>query len=120
MLIDHRRILQLDDILLRFGTRLMIASDWQRLKFYGARFVRPGKARVGNPDHKITGKRIQAKYVIDPKLLGGASGEARQHDLRRIGAWSVAKAPEECKLVVSLPVIAKFRSQRNWGTWAKR
>ena len=73
VLIDHRRVSQLDDIVAEFQHEINDRLGFAEAEIYTARALSdPEKRELENKITELTGKRIQAKYVIDTKLLGGA------------------------------------------------
>src|SRR3954471_20591162 len=74
VLIDHHRIHQLEEVFRavqhEFNDRLGLAQA----EVVSARALSDGEKReLELQVMKITGKRVQAKYETDPKLLGGAT-----------------------------------------------
>jgi len=72
VIIDHRRIGMLDDILRVFETELDAQLGFVEVEVSSARPLSPQEqreveARVG----KMTGKSVRATYVSKPELLGG-------------------------------------------------
>lgn len=73
VLIDHRRVSQLDDIVAEFQHEINDRLGFAEAEVSTARALSdPEKRELENQIAQLTGKRIQAKYVIDAKLLGGA------------------------------------------------
>lgn len=73
VLIDHRRVSQLDDIVAEFQHEINDRLGFAEAEISTARALSdPEKRELENKITELTGRRIQAKYVIDTKLLGGA------------------------------------------------
>jgi F-type H+-transporting ATPase subunit delta len=73
VLIDHRRVSQLDDIVAEFQHEINDRLGFAEAEISTARALTDSEKReLENQISQLTGKRIQAKYVIDSKLLGGA------------------------------------------------
>ncbi len=74
VLIDHRRIPMLDDIARQFDTELDAQLGFVEAEVSSARSLsseekRTLEARVA----RMTGKKVRARYVSNPELLGGVS-----------------------------------------------
>jgi F-type H+-transporting ATPase subunit delta len=73
VLIDHRRVSQLDDIVAEFQHEINDRLGFAEAEISTARALSDSEKReLENQIAQLTGKRIQAKYTIDAKLLGGA------------------------------------------------
>jgi len=73
VLIDHRRIAQLDDIVAEFQHEINERLGFAEAEVSTARALTEAEKReLEKQISQLTGKQVQAKYVIDPKLLGGA------------------------------------------------
>ncbi len=73
VLIDHRRVSQLDDIVAEFQHEINDRLGFAEAEISTARDLSDSEKReLESQISQLTGKRIQAKYVIDSKLLGGA------------------------------------------------
>ena len=73
VLIDHRRVSQLDDIAAEFQHEINDRLGFAEAEISTARDLSDQEKReLESQISQLTGKRIQAKYVIDSKLLGGA------------------------------------------------
>lgn len=73
VLIDHRRIAQLDDIVSEFQHEINERLGFAEAEVSTARALTDVEKReLENQISQLTGKRVQAKYVVDLKLLGGA------------------------------------------------
>ncbi len=73
VLIDHRRVSQLDDIVAEFQHEISDRLGFAEAEISTARDLSDSEKReLESQIAQLTGKRIQAKYVIDSKLLGGA------------------------------------------------
>jgi len=72
VLIDHRRIGMLDDIVRQFEVELDKELGFTEVEVTSARVLSPGEKRaVENRVESITGKKVRARYVTDAQLLGG-------------------------------------------------
>jgi F-type H+-transporting ATPase subunit delta len=73
VLIDHRRVSQLDDIAAEFQREINDRLGFAEAEVSTARALTDTEKReLESQIAQLTGKRVQAKYVIDAKLLGGA------------------------------------------------
>lgn len=73
VLIDHRRIAQLDDIAAEFQHEIHERLGLAEASVTSARELTESERRdLEAQISRLTGKSVQAKYAIDPKLLGGA------------------------------------------------
>jgi F-type H+-transporting ATPase subunit delta len=73
VLMDHRRIAQLDDIVAEFQHEINNRLGFAEAEVSTARVLTEAEKReIESQISQLTGKRVQARYVIDPKLLGGA------------------------------------------------
>jgi F-type H+-transporting ATPase subunit delta len=73
VLIDHRRVSQLDDIAAEFQHEINDRLGFAEAEISTARALTESeKHELERRISQLTGKRIQVKYVIDSKLLGGA------------------------------------------------
>jgi F-type H+-transporting ATPase subunit delta len=73
VLIDHRRIAQLDDIVGEFQHEINERLGFAEAEVTTARELTEAEKRdLESQISQLTGKQVKAKYVIDPKLLGGA------------------------------------------------
>jgi F-type H+-transporting ATPase subunit delta len=72
VLIDHRRIGMLDDIVRQFEVELDKELGFTEVEVTSARVLSPGEKRaVENRVESMTGKKVRARYATDAKLLGG-------------------------------------------------
>ncbi len=73
VLIDHRRVGQLDDIITEFQHEISDRLGFAEAEVSTARALTDSeKHELESQISELTGKRVQATYVIDSKLLGGA------------------------------------------------
>ncbi|HLH09153.1 MAG TPA: ATP synthase F1 subunit delta [Terriglobales bacterium] len=73
VLIDHRRIALLDDIVGEFQHEILERLGFAEAQVSSARELSESERRdLESQISQLTGKRVQAKYSVDPKLLGGA------------------------------------------------
>lgn len=73
VLIDHRRIAQLDDIVDEFQHEINERLGFAEAEVSTARALTDSEKReLETQISELTGKRVKAKYVVDAKLLGGA------------------------------------------------
>jgi len=73
VLIDHRRVAQLNDIAAEFQHEINDRLGFAEAEISTARALTDSeKHDLESQISQLTGKRVQAKYVIDAKLLGGA------------------------------------------------
>ena len=72
VIIDHRRIGMLDDIVRLFETELDAQLGFVEVQVSSARPLSPQEQReVESRVERLTGKSIRASYVSNPDLLGG-------------------------------------------------
>ncbi|MGC2111504.1 MAG: ATP synthase F1 subunit delta [Candidatus Korobacteraceae bacterium] len=72
VLIDHRRIAMLDDIVRQFGVELDAQLGFAQAEISSARPLSTDEQReVETQVERITGKKVRARYVSNPELLGG-------------------------------------------------
>lgn len=73
VLIDHRRVAQLDDIVAEFQHEIHERLGFAEAEVATARdLTEIEKRELESQISQLIGKRVQAKYVVNPKLLGGA------------------------------------------------
>ncbi|HUI83380.1 MAG TPA: ATP synthase F1 subunit delta [Candidatus Binatia bacterium] len=74
VLIDHRRIAMLDDIARQFGTELDAQLGFAEVEVSSARALSAEEQReLERHVGRMTGKKVRARYVSDPALLGGVT-----------------------------------------------
>ena len=72
VIIDHRRIGMLDDIVRIFETELDAQLGFAEVQVSSARGLSPEQQReIESRVERMTGKKIRASYVAKPELLGG-------------------------------------------------
>jgi F-type H+-transporting ATPase subunit delta len=72
VLIDHRRMGMLDDIARQFDVELDAQLGFAQAEISSARPLSPDERReVESRVERITGKKVRARYVSNPELLGG-------------------------------------------------
>jgi F-type H+-transporting ATPase subunit delta len=72
VIIDHRRLGMLDDILRIFETELDARLGFAEVRISSVRPLSPEERReVESRVQRMTGKRIRTTYVSNPELLGG-------------------------------------------------
>jgi len=72
VLIDHRRIGMLDDIVRQFETELDTQLGFTEVEVSSARPLSPEEKReLESRVESVTGKKVRTRYVSDPALLGG-------------------------------------------------
>jgi F-type H+-transporting ATPase subunit delta len=72
IIIDHRRLGMLDDIVRVFETELDAQLGFAEVQVSSARPLSPQEQReVETRVERMTGKKIRASYVSNPELLGG-------------------------------------------------
>jgi len=72
VIIDHRRLGMLDDILRVFETELDTRLGFAEVQVSSARPLSPEEQReVEGRVERMTGKKIRATYASNPELLGG-------------------------------------------------
>ena len=72
VLIDHRRIAMLKDIVRQFEVELDKELGFTEVEVSSARPLSPGEKRaVETRVESMTGKKVRARYATDAKLLGG-------------------------------------------------
>jgi F-type H+-transporting ATPase subunit delta len=87
VLIDHRRIGMLDDMLRQFETELDAQLGFTEVEVSSARPLSAEEKReLESRVESMTGKKVRTRYVTDPELAGRSDGARRQHDLRRLSA----------------------------------
>ena len=73
VLIDHRRMALLDDIVAEFQHEINDRLGFAEAEVSTARVLNDAEKRdLESQIAQLTGKRVQARYAVDPKLLGGA------------------------------------------------
>jgi len=73
VLIDHRRVSQLDDIVAEFQHEINDRLGFAEAEIFTARDLSDQEKReLESQISQLTGKKVRASYVINPKLLGGA------------------------------------------------
>jgi F-type H+-transporting ATPase subunit delta len=74
ILIDHRRIAMLDDIIRQFESELDAQLGFVEVEISSARPLTPGARRdLENRVARMTGKQVRPRYLSNPELLGGVS-----------------------------------------------
>lgn len=74
VLIDHRRIGMLDDIMRQFEAELDAQLGFVEVEISSARTLTPGEKRdLENRVERMTGKKVRPRYSSNPELLGGVS-----------------------------------------------
>jgi len=74
VLIDHRRIRMLDDIVRQFETELDAQLGFAEVEVTSARVLTPGEKReLETRVERMSGKKVRARYVTAPQLLGGVT-----------------------------------------------
>ena len=74
VLIDHRRIAMLSDIARQFEAELDAQLGFVEVEISSARVLTPGEKRdLENRVERMTAKKVRARYVSNPELLGGVS-----------------------------------------------
>jgi F-type H+-transporting ATPase subunit delta len=72
VLIDHRRIGMLDDIVRQFEAELDAHLGFTEMEVSSARTLSPGEKReLESRVERITGKKVRPRYSSNPELLGG-------------------------------------------------
>lgn len=72
VLIDHRRIAMLDDIVRQFEIELDAKLGFIEAEISSARELSAGeKSAVESQLGRLTGKKVRARYTSNPALLGG-------------------------------------------------
>lgn len=72
VIIDHRRLKMLDDIVRVFETELDAQLGFAEVQVSSARLLSPPEQReVESRVERMTGKKVRASYVSNPELLGG-------------------------------------------------
>jgi len=72
VLIDHRRIAMLDDIAKQFETELDAQLGFAEAEISSARpLSAEEKTALESQIARLTGKKVRARYVSNPELLGG-------------------------------------------------
>ncbi len=72
VLIDHRRIPMLDDIARQFESELDAQLGFTEVEVSSTRGLSPEEKReLESRVERLTGKRVRARYVSNPDLLGG-------------------------------------------------
>jgi F-type H+-transporting ATPase subunit delta len=73
VLIDHRRIAQLNDIVAELQHEMNERLGFAEVEVATARELTEAEKReLESQISQLTGKKVRASYVINPKLLGGA------------------------------------------------
>ncbi|HEY1732660.1 MAG TPA: ATP synthase F1 subunit delta [Terriglobales bacterium] len=74
VIIDHRRIGMLADIARQFEAELDVQLGFVEVAISSARTLTPGEKRdLENRVERMTGKKVRARYSLNPELLGGVS-----------------------------------------------
>ena len=74
VLIDHRRIPMLNDIVRQFEAELDVQLGFVEAEISSARTLTPGEKRdIENRVERMTGKKVRPRYSSNPELLGGVS-----------------------------------------------
>jgi F-type H+-transporting ATPase subunit delta len=74
VLIDHRRIPMLDDIMRQFEAELDAQLGFVEVEISSARTLTPGEKRdLENRVERMTGKKVRPRYSTNQDLLGGVS-----------------------------------------------
>ena len=74
VLIDHRRIPMLNDIVRQFEAELDEQLGFIEVEISSARTLTPGEKRdIENRVEGMTGKKVRPRYSSNPELLGGVS-----------------------------------------------
>lgn len=74
ILIDHRRIPMLADIVRQFEAELDTQLGFVEVEISSARTLTPGEKRdIENRVERMTGKKVRPRYSSNPDLLGGVS-----------------------------------------------
>lgn len=72
VIIDHRRLKMLDDIVRVFETELDAQLGFAEMKVTSARPLSPQEQQqVESRVERMTGKKVRASYASNPELLGG-------------------------------------------------
>ena len=72
VIIDHRRIPMLDDIVRQFGVELDAQLGFVEAEISSARPLSTEEMRgLESQVERLTGKKVRAQYASDPGLLGG-------------------------------------------------
>jgi len=72
VIIDHRRIGMLDDIMRDFESELDAQLGFTEVEVSSARPLSPGEKRaVETRVERLTGKKVRARYTTNTELLGG-------------------------------------------------
>jgi|SRR5579863_7161352 len=72
VIIDHRRIAMLDDIVRQFETELDAQLGFAEVEISSARTLSPEEKReLESRVERMTGKKVRARYTANPGLLGG-------------------------------------------------
>jgi F-type H+-transporting ATPase subunit delta len=74
VLIDHRRIPMLSDIVRQFEAELDSQLGFIEVEISSARTMTPGEKRdIENRVERMTGKKVRPRYSLNPELMGGVS-----------------------------------------------
>ena len=74
VLIDHRRIPMLNDIVRQFEAEMDAQLGFVEVEISSARTLTPGEKRdIENRVESMTGKKVRPRYSSNPELLGGVS-----------------------------------------------
>jgi len=74
VLIEHRRIPMLNDIVRQFEAELDVQLGFVEAEISSARTLTPGEKRdIENRVERMTGKKVRPRYSSNPELLGGVS-----------------------------------------------
>ena len=74
VLIDHRRIPMLSDIVRQFEAEMDVQLGFVEAEISSARTLTPGEKRdIENRVERMTGKKVRPRYSSNPELLGGVS-----------------------------------------------
>ena len=74
VLIDHRRIPMLNDIVRQFEAEMDAQLGFVEVEISSARTLTPGEKRdIENRVERMTGKKVRPRYSSNPELLGGVS-----------------------------------------------
>jgi F-type H+-transporting ATPase subunit delta len=72
VVIDHRRVPMLDDIVRQFGVELDAQLGFVEAKISSARELSADEKRgLESQVERMTGKKVRSQYTSDPTLLGG-------------------------------------------------
>ena len=82
ILIDHRRIAMLDDMVRQFEVELDAQLGFAEAEISSARPLSPDEQReLESRVERMTGKKVRATLHLQSRAAGRSGGSRRQHDL---------------------------------------